>query len=290
MIEVSLQVRPAVSQDQHQIANLMFFETHVHRHLDWRAPLDWLGSPYYWVVENNGRVLAVLACPQDPGGVAWVRLFAHAKQLPLNDAWSVLWVAAQNDIAQQGDITVALIAMHKWLSDLLVKNDFHHTQNIIMLEWKDANIPDLQLPVGVTIRDMQPNDLPEVADLDAAAFTPLWQNPLDALERALPQATVATVTEDTNGLVGYQISTANPFGAHLARLAVRPDAQRRGFGSLIVSDLIRRLNEKGTARLTVNTQSDNLASLALYEKMEFIQTGEKFPVYCFSVSASRSGG
>jgi hypothetical protein len=46
MIEVSLQVRPAVPQDQHQIANLMFFESHVQRHLDWRAPLEWLGSPF----------------------------------------------------------------------------------------------------------------------------------------------------------------------------------------------------------------------------------------------------
>ena len=33
MIEVSLQVRPAVPQDQHQIANLMFFESHADRRL-----------------------------------------------------------------------------------------------------------------------------------------------------------------------------------------------------------------------------------------------------------------
>jgi ribosomal protein S18 acetylase RimI-like enzyme len=107
------------------------------------------------------------------------------------------------------------------------------------------------------------------------------------LEKALPQATSATVLEDARGLVGYQISTANPFGAHLARLAVRPDAQRRGLGTLIVTDLINRLNHKNIARLTVNTQSDNLASLALYEKMGFHVTGEKFPVYCFSVSPSQ---
>jgi len=134
---------------------------------------------------------------------------------------------------------------------------------------------------------MQAGDLPVVADLDAAAFTPLWQNPLDALERALPQATSATVAEDDRGLVGYQISTANPFGAHLARLAVRPDAQRRGLGSLLVTDLVHRLKNKGVARLTVNTQSDNLASLALYKRMGFVLTGEKFPVYCYSVPSSR---
>ena len=150
MIEVSLQVRPAVPQDQHQIANLMFFESHVHRHLDWHAPLEWLGSPFYWVVEENGRDVAALACPQDPEGVAWVRLFAHARQLPLDDAWTVLWSTAQKDIGQQGGATVALIAMHQWLSDLLVKemiSPIH--QDIIMLEWKEQNILEMLLVDGV---------------------------------------------------------------------------------------------------------------------------------------------
>ena len=55
MIEVSLQVRPAVPQDQHQIANLMFFESHVHRHLDWRSPLDWLGYQPYLIAEKDER-------------------------------------------------------------------------------------------------------------------------------------------------------------------------------------------------------------------------------------------
>ena len=286
MIEVSLQVRPAIPQDQHQIANLMFFESHVHRHLDWRAPLEWLGSPFYWVVEDDSRVLAVFACPQDPDGVAWVRLFAHARQLSLDDAWTVLWDTARQDIEQAGGATVALIAMHKWLSELLVRYGFSHTQDIVMLEWKSHYTPEQEPIEGIKIRKMQPADLPEVAELDAFAFMPLWQNPLDALEKALPQATSATVVEDDQGLVGYQISTANPFGAHLARLAVRPDAQRHGLGSLIVADLIHRLKKKNVARLTVNTQSDNLASLALYEKMGFVVTGEKFPVYCYSVSAS----
>jgi ribosomal protein S18 acetylase RimI-like enzyme len=287
MIEVSLQVRPAVPQDQHQIANLMFFESHVHRHLDWRAPLEWLGSPFYWVAEENGRVLAALACPQDPERVAWVRLFAHARQLPLDDAWTTLWNAAQKDIEQQGGATVALIAMHQWLSDLLIKHGFSNKQNIIMLKWEGTDFPEQPLIEDVTVRTMQSSDLPAVAELDASAFMPLWQNPLDALKKALPQATSATVVEDGQGLVGYQISTANPFGVHLARLAVRPDAQQRGLGSLIVTDLIRRLKDKHINRLTVNTQSDNHASLALYEKMGFVITGEKFPVYCFSISPSR---
>lgn len=284
MIEVSLKVRTAVQQDQHQIANLMFFESHVHRHLDWRAPLEWLGSPFYWVIEDNAqRILAALACPQDTPGIAWVRLFAHAGQVHLEDAWNALWKTAQNEIARQGGATVALIAMHQWLNELLVKNHFEHQLDIVMLEWKGMDAPAYQVPDGVILRKMQPADLGAVAALDAAAFKPLWQNPLDALKKALPQATSATVLEDAQGLLGYQISTQNPFGAHLARLAVRPDAHRKGLGTLIVSDLMRRLMNKNVARLTVNTQSDNHASLALYKKMGFVVTGEKFPVFCYSV-------
>jgi ribosomal protein S18 acetylase RimI-like enzyme len=131
---------------------------------------------------------------------------------------------------------------------------------------------------------MMQSDLPAVALLDAAAFTPLWQNPQSALVRALPQACVATLAEDDQGLAGYQITTANPFGAHLARLAVRPDIQNRGLGSHLVRDLIDRLHRQGATRLTVNTQSDNRASLALYRKIGFATSGEQFPVYSYEVS------
>jgi ribosomal-protein-alanine N-acetyltransferase len=176
--------------------------------------------------------------------------------------------------------------MHQWLSDLLFKNDFSHTQDIVMLEWKGAKVPEQKLIDGVVVRKMRSSDLPSVAELDASAFMPLWQNPLDALEKALPQASSATVAEDAQGLAGYQISTANPFGVHLARLAVRSDAQRRGLGTLLVTDLLHRLTEKGVTRLTVNTQNDNFSSLALYAKMGFVETGEKLPVYCYTVSPS----
>ncbi len=53
MINVSLQVRRAVAEDHHQIASLILNETNTHRHLDWRSPLEWIGSPNYWVLEEE---------------------------------------------------------------------------------------------------------------------------------------------------------------------------------------------------------------------------------------------
>jgi len=283
MITESLQVRSAVFQDQQQIANLMYFESHVHRHLDWRAPLEWLGSPNFWVLEENQRIVGTLACPQDSYRVAWVRLFTHADRLPIHEAWKTLWEVAQFEMAKDNGGTVAAIAIQTWMQVLLETSGFIKTQEIVMLDWHNGPLMRMPLPKGISVRPMTFQDLPGVAELDADAFDPLWQNPLNSLERAFPQANVATVMEDDRGLVGYQITTENPIGAHLARLAIRPDAQKRGLGSILVADLLKRLDRIMIRRLTVNTQNDNPGSMALYSKMGFVKTGEQLPVYCFDI-------
>ena len=84
-------------------------------------------------------------------------------------------------------------------------------------------------------------------------------------------------------MIGYQLSTGTPIGAHLARLAVRPELQGRGLGAALVSDLIERIQNNGGTRVTVNTQADNMSSLALYHKLGFRRTGEQYPVYTFQV-------
>jgi RimJ/RimL family protein N-acetyltransferase len=48
-----------------------------------------------------------------------------------------------------------------------------------------------------------------------------------------------------------------------------------------VSDLIQSLGARQINKLSVNTQSDNSASLALYKKMGFARTGEYFPVLVY---------
>ncbi len=135
------------------------------------------------------------------------------------------------------------------------------------------------------------DDLPCVVEVDAAAFEPLWQNSLAALGKAFSQATYASVAEKEAGIVGYQLSTGNSFGVHLARLAVRPEVQGRGVASALISDLMAHVCLDGTlSRITVNTQSDNSTSLALYEKIGFWRTGEQYPVYTYRVNDHDAAG
>ena len=282
MIEVNLRIRPAVPADQQQIADLILFQQQVHRHLDWRAPLDWLGYQPYFVLEDGRKIVAALACPPDPTSIFWIRLFVFDSNLSGPSAWSLLWDAARRELAFHGAATVASITMHHWFESILIENGFALAQHIVMLEWNRQPFNSYPIPTGITLRPMNFDDLQRVSELDAAAFEPLWQNSLPALSKAFSQSIYASVAEDESGFVGYQLSTGNPFGAHLARLAVRPDAQGHGVASALINDLMNRVCQDDTSlRITVNTQSDNSTSLALYEKIGFRRTGEQYPVYIF---------
>lgn len=270
-------LRQALPADQSRIANLMYFENRVHRHLDWRTPLDWLGAPEYWVLEDYGHLSAVLACPPDPESTAWIRLFAVAASASLPQSWQILWETAKQALRGRG-LTAAAIVMHRWMEETLLDAGFRETQKVVVLSQDGAPFVRYDNPHGLHIRRMTRDDLSAVAALDAVAFPPLWQNSLLSLEYAFTLSEISTVGVLENSIVAYQMSTRNPFGAHLARLAVHPHLQGRRFGYLMVQDLLERTRAQGLLRLTVNTQSDNTASLALYEKIGFRRTGEEYAV------------
>ena len=278
MIYTQLAVRPARQTDHTPIANLMYFEAHVHRHLDWRGPLEWLGADEYWVLEQNGLVTAALACPPDPEGVAWLRLFAHSSEVPTTDAWKALWENARACLAGR-NLLVAAITVADWFSVLLSESGFTTRQQIVVLEQKLSTFQPRQIPSELILRPMTEHDLTAVAEVDKSGFAPLWRNSLWALQSGFRQAGFATVAQMNGEIIGYQISTRNSFGAHLARLAVSAPLQGQGIGHLLVQDLLMQCLRAGLHRLTVNTQNDNLNSLALYKKIGFELTGESYNVF-----------
>jgi ribosomal protein S18 acetylase RimI-like enzyme len=275
-------VRPADLSDHQQLSNLIFFENRLHRHLDWRSPLEWLGAPFYWALDDGGQITAALACPPEREGIAWVRLFVYSGRWSAENAWGMLWPAAREEIARAGGAKVAAIAIQPWFQNLLAASGFENRQQIVLLEWRYQPITARET-AGIRIRKMTELDLPEVEKTDAASFDPLWQNPLDTLRRAYAQALYATVAENENRIIGYQISTGGGQRAHLARLAVHPVVQGKGAGRALLNDLFVFLTYMGISRLSVNTQSDNQASLSLYQRMGFVRTGEQYPVYTFDI-------
>jgi len=277
----SFKIRPANLSDHASLASFLEGNLHIHRHLDWKSPLEWLDSRPFWLLTHGEEILAALACPADPPEIAWVRLFAVTPELPPEKIWGRLFEKARDDMAQIHGVVFAAISLVDWFSTTLKENEFHHLQDIVVLSWTGRQPPVHLLPAGMELRQMVPQDLVEVADVDQRSFAPLWQNSQNSLAFALQKCPLATVIESRGQIVGYQMSTASTINIHLARLAVLPEFQRQDLGYSLVADLLDAASRKGAWQVTVNTQSDNHASLALYNKTGFRETGESFPVYIF---------
>jgi ribosomal protein S18 acetylase RimI-like enzyme len=277
-------IRPAVQEDRQKLANLIHFEIQVHRHLDWRTPLDWIGYPPYLVMEQRKSLMAALACPPDPPMVAWIRLFAVAHNLSLERTWTALWLDTLEQFASMHEVKwAAALALWPWFAQVLEANGFEESNRVVLLSWEAGNKLPESHSSEVIVRPMNFDDIGGVHDVDAASFVPIWQNSRPSLELAYRQAAVATVAEYQGQMVGYQISTASPVGGHLARLAVVPGFQGHGIGAALVGDLLTQFKRRGARKVTVNTQKDNSSSLNLYQKIGFCLTGEEYPVYLLNL-------
>jgi ribosomal protein S18 acetylase RimI-like enzyme len=199
--------------------------------------LEWLGAPFYWALEEGGQIMAALACPEEIPGIAWVRLFVYTGGWSAENAWNLLWSAAEPEIARAGGARVAAIAIQPWFQDLLAGKEFENRQQIVLLEWRGFGSQPSPAVSGIRIRKMAEADLPGVEKTDGASFDPLWHNPLETLRRAFAQALYATVAENEDGIIGYQLSTGGLQRAHLARLAVHPAVQGQGAGRALLNDL-----------------------------------------------------
>jgi len=285
LLKPQIAIRSANLDDRQRLANLIHFETHVHRHLDWRAPLDWIGYPPYLVLEQRKSLLAALACSPDPPEVAWLRLFAVNGAFSRERAWEMLWGEALQQLQSQAIVSWAVaLSLWPWFSELLASSGFSEDNQVVMLNWTAGSLQQEQPPTGVVVRPMSLDDIGAVEAVDAVAFAPLWRNSRASLELAYRQAILASVAVMDGQIVGYQISTATPVGGHLARLAVLPHLQGQGIGSQLLNDLLQQFKRRNAQKITVNTQRDNGASLRLYQKAGFYLTGESYPVFIYPLA------
>lgn len=274
----ALSVRPADSADRDSIADLISKARWKHQHLDWADALGLIGQQPFLTAFEAKRLIAVLAFPPDPPGVAWLRLFAVARGHSPGAVWQSTWGQASLAAAQSGIESLAVLDIGGWLQPILQASGFQQTNEVMFMEWTGSRPPEPPQPLE-GLRELEERDLPSLALLDRRAFGPIWRHSQRMLSLATQQASLANVVEREGQPIAYQISTATAFGAHLARLAVDPMWQDRGIGTGLVIDVLNQFVRQGFTRITLNTQADNLRSLRLYNRLGFSETGQRFPVY-----------
>jgi ribosomal protein S18 acetylase RimI-like enzyme len=262
-----------------RLANFLNQNIKTHRHLDWFSSLEWIGSQPYLVSLQDDLIRAALCAAPENKASAWVRLYGVSKRLDEARPWEQMLPMVVSKLQEMDVKRLAALALHPWFEALLVNSDFSNRQNIVVMEWQGKFPSVARRNTDIGIRMMQFQDLTEVERIDRAAFPSLWQNSPAGLSKAFSQPGISTVAVKEGKIVGYQISTSMTIYGHLARLAVDPAYQRQGIAFALVYDLLKQFEHRGFWRVTVNTQSDNRASLKLYKKFNFRRTSEEIKVY-----------
>lgn len=268
------------TQDDQLVINKFLNQDHlIHRHLDWFNPLEWIGYQPYLIERIDNRIQAIFCAAPEVKNAAWIRLFGVKDNQHLEDSWERLLSKSITMLKEANITQLAALGIKRWMLTLLKNAGFAHQQNIVVLEWqRDIPIIEIIQP-EITIRPMHEEDLPQIEQIDHLAFDPLWQNSRLGLAKAYRQKGISSVAIKDDQIVGYQISTTLTIQGHLARLAVHPGYQRQHIADAILHDLLQRFIRRGVWCVTVNTQSDNQPSLALYQKYGFKPNQEVIPVY-----------
>lgn len=273
-------IEPLSKAEKRLVRRFLEDDVLVQQHLGWQHALSWLGAQPFLGYFEHGELQGILACPPDEDGITWLRLFGCRKEPQILSTWQSLWPAANTWLGEYTCVeAVNALLVQDWLQLPLEQSGFQVGTRVVVLQAEISRaLPD-QVSFPAEIRRMQGEDFQRVYEIDRAAFDRIWRNSLSQLHRAHRAAASATVAELEGQIVGYQISTASTQGGHLARLAVDPAYQQQGIGSALVVDVLKRFQGQGVIEVTVNTQEDNLASLALYRRLGFQRGEETYPVY-----------
>jgi ribosomal protein S18 acetylase RimI-like enzyme len=280
-----INIREAEEADTVEIESFLRRNLLIHRHLDWRQPIDWIGNSPFLMLRKNQKLQALLVCPPDPKSVYWIRILASLFTIPIEESYHSLFPVALEKIrSEDRNGSIVSIAYQDWMKSLLSRNGWEICQQVVQLRWnrrKSENLVQNAID-DVIIRPMRISDILDVALIDQTCFEALWQHSEDAIHRAFENSTYCTVAERSAKLIGYQITTLQQNRAHIARLAVLPEYQRCHVGYRLVADVIIEFRKPWTREISVNTQQDNYKSLGLYKKIGFDMTAESFPIFLYN--------
>jgi ribosomal protein S18 acetylase RimI-like enzyme len=265
--------------DYERIKRFLNEDVYLHRHLDWDSLDDWVSNPGFLIDETDGEITGLLACIRETHGGTWIRLFSCLRSINPLKVWNRIFLHLSSQFPSFLDRQINSLAFSNWFQRLLFESGFLTNYSVVVLRNNRlAEITPKTNP-DICIRPMEESDLLEVTEIDHQSFLDIWQISKNILNKARATPSYGSVAELDGHLVGYQLSSIDHEFAHLSRLAVLPRYQNLQIGRSIIIELFDHLSNIGVTSLTVNTQSNNVSSLALYKSCGFVHTGDNFPVF-----------
>ena len=122
--------------------------------------------------------------------------------------------------------------------------------------------------MNVLIRPAVDGDLAALSTLEAASFSVPWNEAaLAGHLRASYTLSLLLLEEDRP--VGYLLAGFSPPEGELYRVAVLPEARRRGYGRRLLEAFFREAGKRDFYTLCLEVRESNEAAIALYRSVGF---------------------
>lgn len=125
---------------------------------------------------------------------------------------------------------------------------------------------------GIVLRDLAREHLDGVMAVETAAFPVPWSRRMFEEEIGRPFSDVLVALEGAR-VVGYSVCWTVGEESHLLNLAVTPAVRRRGVGTRMLRECLRRAARAGAARIHLEVRASNGPAIAMYRKEGFRPVG-----------------
>lgn len=239
------------------------------QNLDWLDPDQRFNEAGCLALLEDGQILAVLAATPECSEVAWLRFFFAIDDGRHTEHFKALMSQAKAVLRASGARSIYSLFPPAWMETGLRAEGFKETERITILRHGPLETNAAFDDPRLVIREITRRDLPLVEKIDSEAFPLPWRLNSASLEKAYLLSARMTIALWDGEAIGYQMSTNIFNSAHLARLAVLPEFQRRGVGRKLVLEMLDAFTKVGVDNFSVNTQSSNTSSLALYHALGY---------------------
>ncbi len=274
-------VRPIRATDVPDILRLVDSARRVHLRLSPDSLKARLGSSPGFLAEDPVGLRGFMVIEPHISGTAVIVAAA------VRDTWGVRpYLAAVlpeiEQAAREKGAAITHIGYDEWLVDGLGERGFEICEWIVNFE-RFGSWPKAIVGMPALVRTAHLHDLPAILALDNLVFGQLWRKTEINFSEALARAVSFVVAELEGKIVGYEWCEIYRKHAHLARIAVHPDYQGHGIGAQLLYQAIVDSLSRNVNLITLNTQKNNVRSHALYQRFDFVKTGQRTPVLCKNI-------
>jgi ribosomal-protein-alanine N-acetyltransferase len=129
----------------------------------------------------------------------------------------------------------------------------------------------------LNIRDMMPEDIARVMQIENAAYPFPWSDGI--FRDCLRVGYVCCVAELDDIIVGYAVMSTGAGEAHVLNLCVDEPWRNRGLGARILAHLLEFARSLGVAEAYLEVRPSNTSAIRLYQSAGFAHIGVRRGYY-----------